>query len=183
MTEHRGGTPAGALLAVALVTLCACDKKSPTDGTPPPPSASVRASVRRAALGDSGSSKVDVLSGVRIRSKDATNVRFAWKTPPGTAVNDDAPFRIRWDSSSGLAEAPADVKSTGRTAKEGFSVKVRPMPTAPSASLEGELSLVVCDSANHAICLDVQRSVEVHFVVADDATPETSVTISLPPAK
>lgn len=120
---------------------------------------------------------------VRIRAAGDTTIRVSWQTPSGTAVNDDAPFRVRWNRSDGLAEAPSDVRSTGSAVKDGFTVKVAPMAGAPNATLGGEINIVVCDSVTHSICVPVRRTVELGFVVAKDATAEASVSIPLPSAK
>lgn len=120
---------------------------------------------------------------VRIRPGAPTTVKVAWSAPPGTAVNDDAPFRVRWNRSDGLAEAPSDVKSTGSTVKDGFSVKVQPMAGAPNATLAGEIDLVICDVATHSVCVPVKRSVELGFMTVKDAAPEAKIAIPLPQAK
>lgn len=120
---------------------------------------------------------------VRVRADGDTTVRVTWITPSGTAVNDDAPFRVRWNRSDGLAEAPNDVKSTGSAVKDGFRVKVRPMAGAPNATLGGEINIVVCDSATHSVCVPVRRSVELGFIAVKDAADEANVSIPLPAAK
>ena len=40
---------------------------------------------------------------VRVKSDATTTVRIHWVTPSGTEVNDDAPFRVRWNRSDGLS--------------------------------------------------------------------------------
>jgi len=112
-----------------------------------------------------------------------TTVRVAWVVPKGTGVNDEAPFRVRWNRSDGLADAPNDVTSTGSAVKEGFRVKVRPTPGAPNATLGGDISIVVCDDETHSVCVPVRRSVELGFVPVKDAAAETTVSIPLPAAK
>ena len=165
------------LLLLALVAT-ACEKKNPPEpeSTPPAPSAVPVA----AAAGKR--EKIEVPE-VRIQAGAATMVNVKWSMPKDTAVNDDAPFRIRWNRSDGLAEAPVDVKSTGSTAKDGFSVKVEPMKGAPNPTLGGDIDIVVCDSATHAVCVPVHRTVELGFVTAKDATDAPTVTIPLPEAK
>lgn len=172
-----------------LLVIAACDQKpapdaqktapeaqkaapeaGPTEKAPPIPSASAKLE------------KVEVPE-VRVRPNTDTSVRVAWLTPPGTTVNDEAPFRIRWNRSDGLADAPSDVKSTGSTVKDGFRVKVRPMSGAPNATLAGEIDIVVCDSVTHSVCVPVRRSVELGFVVVKDASEEATVSIPLPAAK
>jgi hypothetical protein len=120
---------------------------------------------------------------VRIRTDADTTVRVSWLTPSGTMVNDEAPFRVRWNRSDGLAEAPNDVKSTGSAVKDGFRVKVRPMSGAPNATLAGEINIVVCDSVTHSVCVPVRRSVELGFIAVKDVSEEATVSIPLPAAK
>ncbi|MBX3197142.1 MAG: hypothetical protein KF894_03210 [Labilithrix sp.] len=120
---------------------------------------------------------------VRVRPDADTTVRVTWVTPDGTAVNDEAPFRVRWNRSDGLADAPSDVKSTGSAVKDGFQVTVRPMAGAPNATLGGEINIVVCDAQTHSVCVPVRRSVELGFIATKDAAAEATVAIPLPAAK
>lgn len=120
---------------------------------------------------------------VPIRAGAPTTVRVAWKTPEGTGVNEEAPFRVRWNRSDALAEAPADVKATGTAARTGFDIVVKPLAGAPNATLGGVIDLVVCDMQNHSVCVPVHRAVEIEFVVGKAAAAETTVTIPLPQAR
>jgi hypothetical protein len=120
---------------------------------------------------------------VPIRAGTTMTVKVAWKAPQGTGVNEDAPFRVRWNRSDALAEAPADVKATGVEAREGFRIKVKPLDGAPNATLGGVIDLVVCDVATHNVCVPVRRTLEIEFVVAKAAPEETTVTVDLPQAK
>ena len=120
---------------------------------------------------------------VPIRAGTTTTVKVAWKSPPGTSVNEDAPFRVRWNRSDALAEAPSDVKATGTSARDGFSIVVKPLAGAPNATLGGVIDLVVCDAATHAVCIPVRRKVDIEFVVGKAAAAETTVTVDLPQAK
>jgi hypothetical protein len=120
---------------------------------------------------------------VPIRAGATTTVKVAWKSPPGTGVNEDAPFRVRWDRSDALAEAPSDVKATGNAARDGFNIVVKPLAGAPNATLGGVIDLVVCDMATHAVCIPVRRKVDIEFVVGKTAAAETTVTVDLPQAK
>lgn len=120
---------------------------------------------------------------VRIRPDAITTVRVTWKAPAGTAVNDDAPFKVRWNRSDGLVEAPADVKSTGSKVKDGFTVTVRPMKGAPVATLDGEIDIVICDAATHSVCVPVKRSLELGFMAVKDASSEARVEVPLPEAR
>jgi hypothetical protein len=120
---------------------------------------------------------------VPIRAGTTTTVRVAWKTPDGTGVNEEAPFRVRWNRSDALAEAPADVKATGTTARDGFRIAVKPLDGAPNATLGGVIDLVVCDVATHSVCIPVRRKVDIEFVVGKAAPDETTVTVDLPQAR
>ena len=120
---------------------------------------------------------------VPIRAGAVTNVRVAWRTPDGTGVNEEAPFKVRWNRSDALAEAPADVKATGSAARDGFRIAVKPLDGAPNATLGGVIDLVVCDVATHNVCVPVRRSVEIEFVVGKSAAAETTVTVDLPQAR
>jgi hypothetical protein len=166
-----------------LGVLAACDRKPAASGEPNETRAAApNAPVASAPLPEPKTEKVEVPE-VRVRTDDDTTVRVTWVTPQGTAVNDEAPFRVRWNRSDGLADAPNDVKSTGSAIKDGFRVKVRPMAGAPNATLAGEINIVVCDSLTHSVCVPVRRSLELGFVAAKDAAPEATVSIPLPAAK
>jgi thiol-disulfide isomerase/thioredoxin/sugar lactone lactonase YvrE len=140
-----------------------------------------------ANVGDAGGSGIPIekveIPEVRVRPDGPTKVLVTWSAPPGTGVNEDAPFRVRWNRSDGLVDVPSDVKSAGRAVKDGFSVSVRPMAGAPNASLTGEIDLVICDVATHSICVPVRRSLELGFISVKDASPEAKVTVPLPQAK
>jgi hypothetical protein len=168
------------LVLVLLVGLAGCEKKpapSPESSTGPVSTSSASKVEAPAKL-----EKVEVPE-VRIRPDAETTVHVTWLTPSGTTVNDEAPFRFQWNRSDGLAEAPTDVKSTGSAVKDGFRVKVRPMTGAPNPTVAGEISIVVCDSVTHSVCVPVRRSVELGFVAVKDAAPEATVSIPLPAAK
>ncbi len=173
-------------LVVGLASLVACERKTSPTGEPAEvtPTTSTGASPQAKApdAGAAVAEKVEVPE-VRVRTDADTTVRVTWMTPSGTTVNDEAPFRVRWNRSDGLAEAPSDVKSTGSAVKDGFKVKVRPMPGAPNATLGGEINIVVCDDVTHSVCVPVRRSVELGFIAAKDASEETTVAIPLPAAK
>lgn len=180
---------ASVLLVCSLAGIAACERK----GTPGADGTDTRAAQQvgsaptaQVATPEAGAppavEKVEVPE-VRIRTGGDTTVRVTWITPKGTTVNDEAPFRVRWNRSDGLADAPNDVKSTGSAVKDGFVIKVRPMPGAPNATLDGEINIVVCDDVTHSVCVPVRRSVELGFIAANDATDQASVAIPLPAAK
>jgi hypothetical protein len=162
-------------IAIVLVVaaVAGCERKK---NDPPPPRAVDAATLPTVV------EKVEVPE-VRLRPGAPTKVEIVWTTPRGTGVNEGAPFRVRWNRSDGLAEAPRDVKATGSAAKEGFSLEVRPMPNAPNATLGGEIDLVVCDVETHSICVPVHKSVELGFMIVADASAETKIAIPLPEAK
>jgi hypothetical protein len=168
-------------IAVVAFTAVGCDRKSNETAKP---AAVIDAGVAVAAAPDAGAGIVMVeVPEVRIRENGETTVRVDWLTPAGTTINDEAPFRVRWNRSDGLSDAPSDVKSTGSTVKNGYRLKVRPLAGAPNPTLAGEINIVVCDSVNHSVCLPVRRAVELGFVVAKDATAEVTVGVPLPAAR
>ncbi len=164
----------------------ACEKKSAQVAdaarNAAPPSSAAPPTTGATGAASAAIEKVEVPE-VRIRAGAATTVRVAWLTPAGTTVNDDAPFHIRWNRSEGLAEAPGDLKTTGKDVKDGFRIKVQPLSGAPNATLNGAIDIVVCDSVTHSVCVPVRRSVELGFVVVQGAAPEATVSIPLPAAK
>ena len=183
--------------ALALVVLSGCERKPTPPAEPAPPVASASASAQassppvtgaRGAVGDDAGAghpqfaKVEFPE-VHIRPGVETKVRVAWKSPAGTGVNEEAPFKVRWSHSDALADAPADVKATGTSAREGFDIQVKPLAGTPNATLTGVIDLVVCDMATHAVCIPVRRKIEIEFVVNKSAPAETTVTVDLPQAK
>ena len=172
------------VVGLSLALLTGCERKSPSaepDDRVPVDTGTAAKPVASDA-GPALVEKVEIPE-VRVRPDDDTTVKVSWITPKGTTVNDEAPFRVRWNRSDGLADAPNDVKSTGSAVKDGFSVKVRPMPGAPNATLDGEINIVVCDDVTHSVCVPVRRSVELGFIAVKDASEEATVAIPLPAAK
>ncbi|MDB4939123.1 MAG: hypothetical protein JWP87_6095 [Labilithrix sp.] len=175
-----------------VVSALGCERKStpPASSDPPPPPpvvASAAPAAREAPPGDPPDghrqfAKVEFPE-VPIRAGATTTVKVAWKSPPGTGVNEEAPFKVRWTHSDALAEAPADVKATGTSARDGFRITVKPLDGAPNATVTGVIDLVVCDVATHSVCTPVRRKVEIEFVVGKTAAAETTVTVDLPQAK
>lgn len=94
-----------------------------------------------------------------------SSLEVRWKIPAGTAVNAEAPVRIRWRSSEALENAPDDVDAQGKDFASGFSLLLRPLAGAVDARLFGELELVVCDSESHSICLPIKRELELDFSI------------------
>jgi hypothetical protein len=180
------------LITLALALATGCDKSSSTSSTTSAAASSATSSAKVAAPSAPPSAVVDAglrvlekveIPEVRVKPGVPTTVQVTWLTPKGTAVNDEAPFRVRWNRSDGLVDAPADVNSTGSQVKNGFSVKVQPMQGAPNATLDGEINIVVCDDVTHALCVPVKRTVGLGFVVVKDAADEAKVSIPLPAAK
>ena len=165
----------GLVLAVALGALAGCREEKKAEAAPPS-----AAPVAKAA--PQVSAKVEIPE-LAIRAGGTSKVRVVWSQPEGTAVNEEAPFRVRWNRSDGIASPPEDVRGTGSRAKEGFTVDVTPTAGAPNAVLTGEIDLVVCDVKTHAVCLPVKRSLELGFVVVKDGPGEAKVTVPLPQAK
>lgn len=122
-----------------------------------------------------------VLEEIAVPSSPST-VNVKWKIPSGTAVNDEAPFNIRWKSSEALENAPDDVAAKGQGHNEGFRIALRPAKGAKEARLLGEIELVVCDAESHSICIPVKREVELSFTVGGGAAPKP-VELPLPAAK
>ena len=189
--------PRSCLVLVLAILLSGCDRKAAPAPAPTLAPVSAQPAAREGSPGavTRGVGSAEAFGGagrqfakvefpeVPIRAGAATTVKVAWKSPPGTAVNEEAPFRVRWDRSDALAEAPADVKATGNAARDGFHIVVKPLDGAPNATLGGVIDLVVCDNATHAVCIPVRRKVDIEFVVDKAALAETTVTVDLPQAK
>jgi hypothetical protein len=111
-----------------------------------------------------------------------SKLHVAWSIPDGTAINDDAPFNVRWASSDGLVTPPADIRGTGKEVRGGFDVPIEVMAGADGAKLSGDIDLVVCDSATHAVCVTLKRRLELTFA-AGKGSAQGRVTIPLPKAK
>ena len=167
-------------LGLACALLAACDKKEPA-----PADAAPRAAAASAAPPTSAPPHVEAVEvpELAVAARGPTVVRVTWQAPEGTTVNDEAPFRVRWNRSDGLVAAPADVRATGSTAKDGFQVTVEPTPGTPNATLGGAIDLVVCDAETHSVCVPVRRTLELGFVVVDGGPAEAKVAIPLPQAR
>ena len=147
------------------------------------------------ALGDLAAPSVDTPAPVTIDPRDptialgplrippgqASKIVVHWDIPKGTGVNDEAPFRVVWATSRGLARLPAPTREKGTLAKEGFEIQIEPVAGSTTAELTGVLDMVVCDVVTHAVCLPVRRTLVTSFAVAPGATP-APVTIPLPAA-
>ncbi len=111
-----------------------------------------------------------------------SKLHVAWSIPDGTAINDDAPFNVRWASSDGLVTPPADIRGTGKEVRGGFDVPIEVMSGADGAKLAGDIDLVVCDTATHAVCVPLKRRLELTFA-AGKGSAQGRVTLPLPKAK
>jgi hypothetical protein len=120
---------------------------------------------------------------VTIDPSRESKVKVTWKTPPGTGVNTDAPFKVRWTTSEGLESPPPDHKGLGGEAQDGFEVAVKPMAGAHGGSLGGTVDVVVCDSETHAVCVPVKRKIEMSFRTAKGAPTIVPVSVPLPEAR
>lgn len=161
--------------ASLLMLLLACSKKS-EPAPVEPPRANVAAPVAAPAVGN----KVE-LNNISVMPKGVTQVRLAWSIPKGTALNEEAPVKVRWHSSDGLASAPEDQIVTGNKLKDGVPLGIE-LTGGPSASLTGTIKLVVCDDVNHAVCVPVTRDIKLGFVPNGQGQWVT-VPLSLPSAK
>lgn len=114
----------------------------------------------------------------------ATSLTIRFHMPEGTAINSEAPLRLRWDEAHGLAKLPETQKLTSAQAQQGITVSLEPAAGSTSGALSGTLELVLCDEATHRACVPVKRAVSATFSVVD-AQPSVapSVTIELPEAK
>lgn len=179
------GSSASVLLALTVTSLAAsigCSRsEKPNAESTPAVTAATAVGAPASAAPSAKPVKVEIPE-ILVRPDAPTTVLVAWNAPEGTTVNDDAPFRVRWTRSEGLAEAPADMKSTGNAVREGFKVQVQPTnPTA--ARLVGDVDLVVCDTQTHAVCLPVHRTVEFDFFPEKSAPAEVKVSVPLPAAR
>ncbi len=120
--------------------------------------------------------KID-LPEIHVASKGASVVHLIWDAPAGTGVNEDAPLKVRWRSSEGLARVPDDVKTVGGAVKSGLDVAIEPLQ-APAATLIGDLDMVVCDVATHRVCVPLRREITLGLEL--DATGPHSATAKIP---
>jgi thiol-disulfide isomerase/thioredoxin/sugar lactone lactonase YvrE len=125
-----------------------------------------------------------VLSLGRLRAPRSTPsaMHFEWALPEGTSLNDEAPVRLAWTSSRGLARAPDAVRTTGARARGGLDVTLEPSGDATAAALEGTLTLVICDEIQHRVCVPVERTIKVDLALEPGAPPARA-TIPMPRAE
>ncbi len=149
-----------ALAVVSLLYLVACEKKE----QPAPPLASVSASAPGAAVSAPSVTKrpKDRFDAIEVAVPDGkSSLHVSWKLPDGTGVNDDAPFAVRWVSSDGLTVTPSDISAFGRDVAKGFEIPIELMGGTSGGKLSGDLEMVVCDIATHAVCVPLRRQLEI----------------------
>jgi hypothetical protein len=163
--------------AIAVAVACGCEKKPVAPPAPEDAGGGLLPAIEARAPSD----RVEAPE-VAVRASGGT-VRVKWRAPRGTGVNEDAPFKVRWNRSEGLSDAPPEMKATGATVRDGFSIPVKLMAGVPRATLDGEMDLVVCDIATHRVCVPVRRALMLGFVVSPDAPAEPALVVTLPEAK
>jgi hypothetical protein len=165
---------------VALAVVLACGKKEPS-----------AEGAKTGATASAGGGGAVVAAAVHVERFDAAEIgvppgksqlHVAWSVPEGTAINDDAPFGVRWGSSDGLVTPPNDIRGAGRDVRGGFDVPIETMAGAEGAKLCGDVDLVVCDVATHAVCVPLKRKLQLTLAVGKGAT-QGRVTLPLPKAK
>jgi hypothetical protein len=168
-----------ASLVLCTLLAVACEKKE----TPKPETPKAETPKPQPAIEPLPAASAEPIEApeVTVRAEGST-VHIVWSTPPGTGVNEDAPFRVRWSRSEGL-DAPPEMKEKGAKVKDGFDVPVKPFAGAPRANLGGTIDLVVCDTATHAVCVPVKRTLDLGFIVTKDAPKDTKLVVKLPEAK
>jgi hypothetical protein len=171
---------------LVFLMLLACDKKESAVTISPP----IIATASTAAPAPGGG--VNIGTGGAVREKfDAaeipvppgkSNLHVQWSVPDGTAINDDAPFTVRWGSSDGLVAPPTDIKGHGKDVRGGFDVPIELMADASGGQLAGDVDLVVCDIETHSICVPIKRRLELTFA-SGKGNANGTVTLPLPRAK
>jgi hypothetical protein len=171
-----------------LLLLCAlacCDKKESAVTISPPvittASAADSTLVEGAILGRPGE-RVKFDAAEIAVPPGKSNLHVQWSVPDGTAINDDAPFTVRWGSSDGLVAPPTDIKGHGKDVASGFDVPIELMSGASGGQLAGDVDLVVCDVETHSICVPLKRRLELTFA-ASKGNAKGHVTLPLPRAK
>ena len=166
------------------VLLVACSKPAPDSApeaiVPPPSHAGLAVAAPSAATSGGKKRERVVLEEIGVPDRPS-EVSVHFEIPPGTSVNGEAPFHIRWKSSEALENAPDDVADKGAGHEHGFRITLRPARGAKVARLMGEVELVVCDAETHSICIPVKREVDLTFLVGGAADPKP-VALKLPSA-
>lgn len=166
-----------------IFVLAACDKKESAVTISPPvitKSSAPGSALVEGAIGKAERVKFDAAEIAVPPGK--SNLHVQWSVPDGTAINDDAPFSVRWASSDGLVASPADIKGHGKDVRGGFDVPIEVMAGASGGQLAGDVDLVVCDVETHSVCVPIKRRLELTFA-AGKGNAKGSVTLPLPRAK
>jgi hypothetical protein len=166
------------MFCVAL-GLAACDRSSSATRADAAPAAAPPASSSRASAAPPETVYVPQ---VAVAERGPTKVHVAWKLPAGTGVNDGSPFHVRWTTSMGLERVPDEMHAKGADVSQGFDLVVTPTSGAPSATLAGDVHVVVCDVATHKVCVPVTRRIEMEFLVVGKES-NANVEVPLPAAK
>jgi hypothetical protein len=164
--------------------LVACDKKESAAVTISPPvittASAPGSALVEGAIGKPERVKFDAAEIAVPPGK--SNLHVQWSVPDGTAINDDAPFTVRWGSSDGLVASPTDIKGHGKDVRGGFDIPIEVMAGASGGQLAGDVDLVVCDTDTHSVCVPIKRRLELTFA-AGKGNSKGSVTLPLPRAK
>lgn len=170
-------------MAVCALAL-ACEKKPEAKPSPTPiTGAIVTPAPGTAAAPKEAKRPKDRFDAVEVAVPTGkSRLHVAWKIPPGTGINDEAPFSVRWVSSDGLSVTPTDIHGVGKDVDEGFDIPVELMEGTSGAKLAGDLEMVVCDIATHAVCVPLRRQLEITLNPAKGSALG-SVTLPLPSAR
>jgi hypothetical protein len=166
-----------------VLMLVACDKKESAVTIAPPviTTSNAPGSLVEGAIGKPGE-RVKFDAAEIAVPPGKSNLHVQWSVPDGTAINDDAPFTVRWGSSDGLVAPPSDIKGHGKDVRGGFDVPIEVMAGASGGQLSGDVDLVVCDIETHSICVPLKRRLELTFA-AGKGNAKGTVTLPLPQAK
>lgn len=174
--------------ALLFVFVVACGKKEAAPSDPIASSATASASASAAVVigapgGGNNAEPRTTLDAAEIPVPPGkSQLHVAWGVPNGTAINDDAPIAVRWQSSDGLVASPTDIKGHGKDIANGFDIPIELFAGASGGQLIGDLDLVVCDVETHSVCVPIKRRVELTFAVVKN-NASGRVTLPLPKAK
>lgn len=172
----------GLLLCAAALVACKKDDAPAAGSAAPSASASDRASAP-GAIGSAGKKPREKFDAIEVDvPPQKSSLHVAWKLPDGTGVNDEAPFVVRWVSSDGLASAPADISAHGKDVEHGFDVPIELMRDSSGGKLVGDIDMVVCDVATHAVCVPLKRELDITLNAQAGVKPG-AVSLPLPSAR
>lgn len=107
-------------------------------------------------------------------------VHVAWQLPPGTGVNEEAPFRAHFLARSD-GPLPADLRGTGKDVQRGFDIAMPPGAGSAPSQVRADIDVVVCDVATHRVCVPVRR--EISFDARAGAATGPALQLPLPAAR